>query len=767
MPIVRWIMAAQVWCALSSALFAAEPVIRNLDVRGLRIGGTTTLTIDGDDFGKVPRLLLPFAAKQMLKPGATDKKFTCDVTLDNEVTPGYHHLRIVTDDGISLPVVIGVDRMPQQVVTAPVTELPVALHGAVAGGAIIEAKFQGKAKQKIIIEVEAQRLGGKLRPIFHLYSPKKLQLAWSWAMPTLHGDTRLEAVLPEDGSYTVTLHDVEYAAVAPGFFRLKIGEWSFVDQVFPPVVGRDKATSVDLIGPMTPMQMVANPPKGMDVLPLGWPKAAIWSGPQPFVTVSPYLEFVEQATKDKLQEVPPGLVGISGKLLTPYEEDRYRVAVTPGKKVRLEVFAERIGSPLDVALVIRNDKGDQLARAEDSPGSLDPVLEYTVPDKVTSIIVGVVDAQGTGGAHGIYRLVIDPQAPTPNNDGFKLSTTMQRSSLPMGGRAVVPVFVERRGYAGKIDLATAVPAGVKVSGTSISPGADGALVTLERADLAFDAVVTSWRGRNDTGSETPIVVKGHPLERLQPWLATEFALAASKEKAADFVVDWRDLPTDAALVLGGKLALPIKTVRTNAKTSVKLTLLTSQVAPLLNNLPDPNKTIRQEKPVEVPANMPNGDVTALVPVELSSPVYDVTVQAELLAADKKVLATAYTPVRRMDVRLPLVVKLDGPSRVETIHDAKKGAVIKLQGKIERIAGLKADVLLAVTGLPAGAKADAVTVNADKTEFVINVTFPATILAGEFNAVKVSGSFAPDPKTPAVRVRSREVDITFVLKAPAK
>ena len=37
--------------------------------------------------------------------------------------------------------------------------------------------------------------------------------------------------------------------------------------------------------------------------------------------------------------------------------------------------------------MIRNEAGAVLAQAEDSPGTLDPVLEYTVPDKVTAITV--------------------------------------------------------------------------------------------------------------------------------------------------------------------------------------------------------------------------------------------------------------------------------------------------------------------------------------------------------------------------------------------
>ncbi|MBI3822371.1 MAG: hypothetical protein HY289_06795 [Planctomycetes bacterium] len=764
MKTIRRFFAVALAVAWSSASFAAEPTIRNLDIRGLRIAGTTTLTIDGDDLGQAPRLLLPFTAKATLKPGGNDKKAAFDVTLGADVVPGYHHLRIVTDGGVSLPVVIGVDRLPQQLVTAPVNELPIALHGTVAGGATVEAKFQGKAKQKVMVEVEALRFGSKLRPIVHLLSPKKLQLAWSWAMTPLHGDTRLEATLPEDGAYTVTLHDVEYAAAAPSFFRLRIGEWGYFDQTFPQAIMNKGKYEVNLIGSATPTAVVVESSEKARLVPIAWPSTAVWSGPRPFIAISSHNELMRDVKSDLVQGLAKPPVAVNGKLLTPFEEHRYRVEVESGKKVRLEVFAERLGSPIDTALVVRNEKGDQLVRAEDSPGTLDPVLEYTVPDKTTSIIVGVVDAQGRGGLRGIYRLVIEPQGAIKD---FKLTTNVQRLSLPIGGRIVVPVTVERRGHQGKIDLTLKLPPAVKASGTTIAEGADGTLMTLERAESPFEAVVTTWTGRDDAKNESPLAIKGHPMERVQPWLANEIAIAPSNVKAAEFVVDWRDLPPDVALVPGSKLTLPIKTTRANPKTSVKLTLLTSQITPLVNNQPDPNKAIRQEKPIEIPVNMPNGDVVALTPVDLSAPVYDVTVQAELLDAAKKTIAVAYTPVRRMVVKLPLVVKLDGPSRIEAALNAKTGATIKLQGKVERIGGVKSDVLLALTGLPAGAKADPVTVKADASDFVINVTIPPTTPPGEIKGVKLSGSFAPEPKTPAVRVRSRDVDVTLVLTAPAK
>ena len=98
------LVAASLW--FNSLSCAAEPVARNVNVRGLQVGGTTTLTIDGDAFGKEPRLELPFEAQQQLKKGSTDKQAIFDVTLGGRVVPGYYHLRVATDGGISAPIVV-------------------------------------------------------------------------------------------------------------------------------------------------------------------------------------------------------------------------------------------------------------------------------------------------------------------------------------------------------------------------------------------------------------------------------------------------------------------------------------------------------------------------------------------------------------------------------------------------------------------------------------------------------------------------------------
>ena len=173
---VRWLWAF-VFLGAAARLAAGEPAIRNLDVRGLRIGGTTAIVVDGDELGTAPRLLLPFAAKQTLKSGATKNRAVFEVTLDDAVQPGYHNLRVATEGGVSLPVVIGVERLPQLPLAAKVDRLPVALHGSVTGSTVVSTRFAGKAGQKVLVEVEAQRLGSRLRPIVHLYDSRRKQIA--------------------------------------------------------------------------------------------------------------------------------------------------------------------------------------------------------------------------------------------------------------------------------------------------------------------------------------------------------------------------------------------------------------------------------------------------------------------------------------------------------------------------------------------------------------------------------------------------------------
>jgi hypothetical protein len=762
--------SVSLWLITFSAT-AAEPTVRDVSVRGLQVNGTTTLTITGDDLGKTPRLMLPFPSKQTLKPGGTDKKAEFEVVL-GDVTPGLHQLRLVTEGGVSLPVVFGVDALPQKPFAPKIEALPAALHGTLAGATVLEASFAGKAGQKVTIEVEAQRVGGKLRPVLHLYNERKLQLAWTWGTPALDGDARLTATLPADGAYTIVLHDAEYAGQAPGHFRLKVGAFDFVDQVFPPVVTKE-TKSVELLGSMA--AKVVLPAARGAVVPLDWPKGGTWTGPRPFVETSSRPEFLSPGTPGKPLDLPAGRVGVCGKLSSPGAEETFRVQVEPKTKVRFEVFAERLGATLDAALIVRNVAGAALAQAEDSPGTLDPVLEFTVPDKVTSVIVAVTDAQGRGGPRGTYRLTIDPVKGEGLGD-YRLTTPLQRLSLTADGRAIVPVFAERRGYAGPIELtADGLPAGVKLEGTTIPPDADGTLVVVT-ATAEIPPAIIKWKARGPEGHD--LLIKNHPLERIQPWLAAEFALAPAGTRSAayalvgagalapDFAIDWKNLPADAGLSPGGKLALPVKVTRTEMSFPVRLTLLTTQAPPLVNNQPDLNRAIRLEKPTEFGAKVGEGDVPLLIPPDLPADAYQVAVLAELLTADKqRVQASAFTPVRTLKVKLPALVKFAAPS-FDAPLDAKANATVEVKGTVERLNGFAGEVAVTLARLPAGVPVPGpINVKANESAFSFKLTLPPATPAGEAH-LKLTAT-AADPKQPNVRVKLRDAAALLKVLPPKK
>ena len=261
--------------------------------------------------------------------------------------------------------------------------------------------------------------------------------------------------------------------------------------------------------------------------------------------------------------------------------------------------------------------------------------------------------------------------------------------------------------------------------------------------------------------------KGHPLERLQPWLASEFAIAPTDAKTADFSIDWKNSGRRTPkLAPGGKFALPVKLTRTDVASPVRLTLLTSQAPPLVNGQPNPAAAIRVEKPTELGAKVSEGEVPVLLPPDLPADAYQIAVLAELLTPDKqRVLASAVTPVRKLFVALPVAIKLDD-AKIDAKLDAKTGTTVEVSGSVERLNGFAGDVTVTLTGLPPSVPAPApLTVKAADTDFAFKLTIPPTAPVGE-TKLKLSAT-APDPKQPNVRVKGRDVEAVLNVIPPPK
>ena len=821
----RSLFALALGAIFTAALSAAPPEVRNVDIRGLRLSGTNTLTFDGENLLPNPRLLtsLPIA-KQTVRAGALHNRVALEITLADGAQPGVYAWWLVTDEGVSARDVFTVDALAPQPFAPKIDSLPAALHGTIAGGTVRETIFVGKAGQEIICEVEAQRLGGGLRPVLHLYGPNGALLKWSLPSPALRGDTRLELRLPADGNYTVHLRDLQFAAPAPNHFRLKIGQWQYADMAFPPAIRRGSSVELELLG-NGPAKSIGLPAtfEG-EMIPAPWADAKIASGLRPAVQLTDITERIEKREGAAPQILSALPVAVSGRLEQPSEEDIYKFTVTPESDVQFEIFADRLGAPLDTTLTLRDEKNAQLATNDDGvTGSADSKLVYKVPKAVTNLVATVRDVHGRGGRACVYRLKITRTEPEKTAAGFALSIKDDAFAIPAGRAQVMRIEARRQGYDGPIALTfDRLPAGVKVASADILAGATGALLTFT-ADAPQPPLVTALRGKGGERESTAID-PDFATGKHQPWLAREFAVASVAKPTVDFTLNWAT--NNQSVPLGGKLALPLRCVRPIGHDGlVRLTLLTSQGMPVnAAGQPDVTRALRQEAAVQIAADAKaqqtfdaiavaqkaleaankvaadakddalkaaaalkvneaqtkldeakkaaqtaaeaaknDAAFSVLVPADLPELPHQFAFKAELLQRDgRTVEAVAFTPVRALPVINPLVVKWAAP-KFEVKLDAKTGAALELVGKLERLEGAKGEVIVTLTGLPAGIVVPRATVKDGETDFKLPLKFPAGFVAGEVKGVKAAATgkfFAGGPD-----IKSREVDAAINLIAP--
>jgi hypothetical protein len=673
---LKIVALASCTCLIASvAAIGAPPVINSISLRGLQAGATTTIAITGSDLLPNPRLMLPVPiAKQTLRSGASGGHIEMEIALGADVTPGVYNLRLAAPNGISNPVLIGIDSLAQLPVSPQLSTLPAALSGTVAAGQVVQTSFSLKKGAQIVVEVEAKRLGGGLDPIINLLDDRKLPLAWAEATNALGGDARLAFTAGADGQYTVQLRDAVYQLQGPGHFRLKIGSWHYADLVFPPAVRRGTKASLEFAATNFPAGSKVDfsmPADGIDQ-PAPWPAGSRAAGFPPRVLAGDDEQVLKSEPADGAPQQVTAPVGINGRLDRPRDEDQYRVKVTPGMRLRIEVTAARIGSPLDGVLFVRDEKGSQLALNDDQPNTVDPGLDFTIPANTTGIVVALKDVAGRGGPDFVYHLAVSRL----DRPDFSLALADARHLIPSGGSALVRVIAKRNGFNGPIKLSfNGLPPGIEPVGDEIAAGSNLAFVELHGGADAAEAAVISITGQGADGDRTIARTAqapggGSEADRM-PWLRTEVAVAEIGSPA--FSLAWADASAaPATLKTGGKSPLAVKLARgSGAAGTVRLSLITSQPMPKkkvkVNNQDqerdDPDRALRLEGSPMIALDKTDATVQILVPADLPLAAYDMVVRGELLAADgKSTLAETVTPVLRAKATAPLT---DKPSPIDS------------------------------------------------------------------------------------------------------
>lgn len=136
-------------------------------------------------------------------------------------------------------------------------------------------------------------------------------------------------------------------------------------------------------------------------------------------------------------------VAITGRIAAGGETDHYRFSAKKGEHVVFEVYAYRMGSPLDSSLTILDKNGKELARNEDTKG-LDSVLDFAVPED-GDYVVQLRDFRFQGGGNFNYRLIGGalPYAysvfPFGGQRGTRVELEAQGPNFDNGGKMILNI----------------------------------------------------------------------------------------------------------------------------------------------------------------------------------------------------------------------------------------------------------------------------------------------------------------------------------------
>ena len=763
--------AACLGATVPSSSSAAPPQLTGANPLGVQRGTPTDVVFNGTNLSGNPRVLAPFAFRAEAGQGSDGSSFKLKLTADPSVHVGVYPVRVQTDDGLSNLFLFSVGQFAQvaekeensQFEAAQVVETPVVVEGQSAGNDVDYFKFRGKKGRRIVIDAQCARIGSGVDPTVRLTTAARAYIGSADDSPGLLTDARLFATLPEDGDYVVELSDSRYQGGGRPVYRLLIADVPAPEEVYP-IGGRAGETvGFELRGgtlagtrivaaTVAPFPGLAAGPFSATscLLGLDGPSVDVESLGDLVVSDLPELREPADAASAPARGAVP--VAFNGRIDPEGDEDRFTLAVTPGQKLRIEVDAAESGSALDGVLKILDPKGAVLATADDTATptgakvankavtvtSPDPSLDFTVPEGLTEVTLALKDLEGRGGVGFPYRITV-----VPVSAGFELVANESQVSVPKGGTAAVGVTLVRKGYAGPITLKVLnPPAGLTSRPGTVAEGQLlGGLTVSAAPDAAFPATALNivGEGKGPDGAVvrqatfTTVFAKQADLPTRT---LTQRGVAAAPALAPPVAFD---TPAEAIEVAHGSSAsVALKATRPAGSDGV----LTITPLPL-----PPGLAVAAAKFEEKATDATVGVTPAVEhPLGLVSVV--LVAKGKVAGSDRSLTLPALT----FDVVRPATVELKSPTL-----ELKAGATAEVAGKVVRRGGFKDPVTVKLNNLPAGLKAEPVTIAADASDFTLKVVAEEKAAAASASAAvapvyQINKKDYPAPTAPlAVKV----------------
>lgn len=379
------------------------------------------------------------------------REFPARITVPADVAPGILRWQAANANGATatgvLLVTASADVREQRVAAQPqvLPALPCALVGQVLKLEEVDRyEFTPAKTGPVTIDLATRRFQSKMNAVVEVRDRTGTLVVD--AADTAGHDLQLTFSAREKETYTLSLYDVDFRGHHSFVYRVTLHDGPRVVAAVPAGGIRGQTRSVEFFGYglATGQPMLESVTRDVAFPAVG--TAFDYRVETPLGATLPVALGVSDREEIREPNVAAGNTtpltvpaSVTGVLETKFGEDRIAFTAKKGESWTLTARSAVTGSPLDLVLSVVDPAGKELARADDAPGSLDSSLTAALPEDGTYFVC-VSDVSGQSGSPAAaYRLTVEPAQP-----GFTL-TIPELLSLPLGGKAVLPIQITRLG----------------------------------------------------------------------------------------------------------------------------------------------------------------------------------------------------------------------------------------------------------------------------------------------------------------------------------
>ena len=499
------------------------------------------------------------------------------ITIAEKAEPGFVFLRLHTSAGLSNPLRFAIGQhdeiseaepprefdfehygggypkkksTSEKLVTPPVL-LPVTINGRILPGEVDHFTFHATKGQQIVLAVQARNLipyladavPGWFQAVVALQDSSGHEVAFADGY-RFDPDPVLFYKIPDDGDYHIEVHDSIYRGREDFVYRISVGELPFLTGISPLGAKAGSKTEITFqggnLGEQIRQRFTA--PEEPGIIQQYATHGSLRSNAIPFQidSVNEVPEHEGNDTPGSANDVRPPMI-VNGRIDKPGDVDYYRLKGAGNKPMVFEIFARRLGSPLDSSLTVFDTYGKQIAFNDDhedltaglTTHHADSRLSFDLPP-TGECIVRVSDTQHQGGIAHAYRLKI-----TQGRPSFALRVTPSSLNVKPGGSAKLTVHALRLdGFKGEVAMQLkGATSGFELKGAKVPADKDTAEVYLTApSGTGSDPVSISLQGTAEISGDK-VTVDAVPAEDMMQAFAYRHLVPVDA-----LLVDVRSLP---------------------------------------------------------------------------------------------------------------------------------------------------------------------------------------------------------------------------------